>query len=77
VPAGGALAPLIQRMSKLLKGSVQGILDRMKTDAVGDFKPIRASLPQQPLSYLTRCETGVVPGGSLGNANETTQGGIE
>ena len=45
-----ALSPLIERMSKLPRGSMKGILDSMKTDLVGDPMPIRRILPRPPLS---------------------------
>ncbi len=45
-----AVAPLIERMSKLPKGAMKGILDSMKTDVVGNPLPIRAILPQPLLS---------------------------
>ncbi len=47
----GALAPLIERVSKLPKGSMKGLVDSMKADAIGDPAPIRAILPRTPLPY--------------------------
>lgn len=52
----GALAPVIEHISKLPKGSIQGLLDSMKTDAVGDPTPIRTILPRPPLSYRQAVE---------------------
>jgi len=52
----GALAPLIERMSKLPKGSMKGFVDSMKADAVGDPAPIRRILPCSPLSYRKAVE---------------------
>ncbi len=45
-----AIAPLIERMNKLPKGSMKGILNSIKTDAVGNPMPIRTILPRPPLS---------------------------
>ena len=50
----GALAPWIERMSKLPKGAIRGILDSQ--DAVGDPGPIRALLPRPPLPYRRAVE---------------------
>jgi hypothetical protein len=44
-----ALAPLIERLSKVPKGALKGLLDGMKTDLVGDPMPIRTILPRPPL----------------------------
>ena len=52
----GALAPLIERMSKLPRGSVRGFMDSLKTDAVGDPMPIRALLPRPLLSFRQAAE---------------------
>lgn len=54
---GVPAVPLIEHMSKLLKGSVKGILDGMETGAIGDLKPIRTSLPRPPLSYRRTVES--------------------
>ena len=45
------LAPLIERAGKLPNGAIKGVLDGLETDLDGDPMPIRALLPQQPLSY--------------------------
>jgi uncharacterized protein YbjT (DUF2867 family) len=50
------LAPFIERISKLPKGSMTGFVDSMKADAVGDPAPIRRVLPRPPLSYRTAVE---------------------
>ena len=47
----GALAPLIERVSKFPRGSIKGIVDSMGTDLIGDPMPIRAILPRPPLLY--------------------------
>ena len=47
----GALAPVIERLSKMPKGAIKGIVDSLETDAVGDPAPIRALLPRPTLSY--------------------------
>jgi len=52
----GTLAPLIERVSKLPKGSFKGILESLDTDAIGDPMPIRAILPRPPLSYREAVE---------------------
>ncbi len=52
----GALAPLIERMNKLSKGSIKGIVDSGGTDAIGDTMPIRTILPRPPLSYRQAVE---------------------
>ena len=51
-----ALAPLIERLSKVPKGAVKGLLDGMKTDLVGDPMPIRTILPRPPLNYRQAVE---------------------
>ena len=51
-----ALAPLIERLSKLPKGAIKGLLDGMKADAIGDPMPIRAILPRPPLPYRQAVE---------------------
>ncbi len=52
----GALAPLIERASKLPKGSMKGIVDSLGTDAIGDPTPIRTILPRPPLPYRQAVE---------------------
>lgn len=47
----GLIAPGLERMARLSKGSVRGFLDSLKTDMVGDPLPIRTLLPRPPLSY--------------------------
>jgi uncharacterized protein YbjT (DUF2867 family) len=51
-----ALAPLIERTSKLPRGSIKGVLDSLKTDAIGDPMPIRTILPRPPLPYRQAVE---------------------
>lgn len=45
------LAPLIERMAKLPRGAFRGLVDSLKTDAVGEPTPIRAILPRPLLSF--------------------------
>jgi uncharacterized protein YbjT (DUF2867 family) len=52
----GTLAPLIERLSKLPKGSMKGLVDSTKADAIGDPMPIRALLPRPPLPYRQAVE---------------------
>ena len=52
----GVLAPVIDRLSKLPKGAMKGLVDSMKTDAVGDPMPIRRILPRSPLPYRQAVE---------------------
>jgi len=47
----GAFASLIERVTKLPKGAIKGMLDSTKADMVSDPAPIRALLPRPPLSY--------------------------
>jgi len=47
----GALAPVIERVSKLPKGSMKGLVDSMKADAIGAPTPLRTILPRKPLPY--------------------------
>ena len=47
----GALAPLVERVSKLPLGAVKGFVDSLDTDAVGNPTPIRALLPRPLLSF--------------------------
>ena len=46
-----ALAPLAERVGKLPKGAMVGIIDGLGTDLVGDPGPIRAMLPGPLLSF--------------------------
>ncbi len=52
----GALAPLIERLSKFPRGSVKGLLDGLVIDLIGDPLPIRSILPRPPLSYRQAVE---------------------
>ncbi len=52
----GALAPLIERMSKLPKGSMKAFLDSTEVDCIGDPTPIRSILPRPTLSYRQAVE---------------------
>ena len=52
----GGMAPLIERMAKLPKGAISGLVEGMKDDAIGDPTPIRQILPRPPLSYRAAVE---------------------
>ncbi len=52
----GALAPLIERVTKFPKGAITGLLDGMKTDLIGDPTLIRTILPRKPLPYREAVE---------------------
>ncbi|AMR26150.1 hypothetical protein A0257_02960 [Hymenobacter psoromatis] len=47
----GTFASLIERITKLPKGAIKGMLDSTKADMVSDPAPIRALLPRPPLPY--------------------------
>ncbi|MBD2756665.1 SDR family oxidoreductase [Spirosoma validum] len=49
-------APLVERFMHMQKGSFNGFLSSLKTDMVGNPLPIRALLPQHPLSYREAVE---------------------
>jgi uncharacterized protein YbjT (DUF2867 family) len=55
-PLTATLAPLIERMAKLPKGAMSGLVEGMKDDAIGDPMPIRRILPRPPLSYRAAVE---------------------
>ncbi|WP_439379688.1 SDR family oxidoreductase [Amycolatopsis lexingtonensis] len=44
-------APLIERISRLPRGSLRAFLDGLKTDSVGDSSPIQRILRRPPLSF--------------------------
>lgn len=52
----GALAPVIERASKMPKGSFRGLVDSLDADMSGDPTPIRALLPRQLLTYRQAAE---------------------
>jgi len=52
----GALAPVIERVSKRPKGSIKGLVDSMKSDAIGDPTALRTILPRTPLPYRQAVE---------------------
>ncbi len=60
----GALAPLIERLSKFPKGAIKGIVDGLKIDLTADPTPIRAILPRSPLSYRQAVERALTQGKS-------------
>ncbi len=49
-------APLVERITKMPKGALNGFLDSMKTDSIGDPTPIRILLPRPMLSYRQSVE---------------------
>jgi len=51
-----SLAPLIERVGKLPKGAMKGLVDSLRTDSVGDPAPIRAILSRPPLPYRQAVE---------------------
>ncbi len=52
----GALAPPIERISKLPTGGIKGFVDSLKTDMIGDPTAIRAILPRPLLSFRQAVE---------------------
>ena len=52
----GACAPLIERLAKMPKGAVNGFVEGMKVDAIGDPAPIRAILPRPLLPLRAAVE---------------------
>jgi len=46
-----AVAPLAERLTKVPRGALRGLLDGMGTDLIGDPTPIRTLLPRPLLSY--------------------------
>lgn len=58
----GALAPVIERLTKLPSGSFKGLVDSMEGDMVGDPTPIRKILPRLPLSYRQAVERALALG---------------
>ena len=57
----GALAPFVERGTKLPAGAVTGFVDGMKVDAVGDPVPIRAILPRPLLPFRAAVERALSP----------------
>ena len=51
----GGLAPLVERVGKLPRGAINGLLDGTD-DMVGDPTPIRQILPRAPLTYRQAVE---------------------
>lgn len=51
-----ALAPLVERLTRVPNGALRGLLDGMAADMVGDPAPIRALLPRTPLPYRQAAE---------------------
>lgn len=59
----GALAPLVERMGKLPRGALKGLLDSLKVDGIGDPMPIRAVLPRPLLSFRQAAERALAVAG--------------
>ncbi len=53
IPLGllGAFAPLLDRMGKLPRGAMKGIVDGVRVDMIGDPQPIRVLLPRPLQSF--------------------------
>lgn len=49
-------SPLIERISKMPKGSIKGLAESIKTDAIGNPEPIRKILPRSLLSFRQASE---------------------
>lgn len=60
----GALAPVIERVGKLPKGSFRGLIDGLEEDMIGDPAPIRQLLPRPPMSYRQAVERALIEAGS-------------
>jgi len=56
----GTFAPLIERISKLPTGAMEGFVDSLKPDPVDDPMPIRAILPRPLLSFRQAAERALV-----------------
>lgn len=52
----GLFAPLVGRAGKLPRGAAKAVVDALEVDMVGDPMPIRALLPQSPMSYRQAVE---------------------
>ncbi|MEX8548971.1 MAG: SDR family oxidoreductase [Mucilaginibacter sp.] len=52
----GLFSPLIERMGKMPKGAMKGLVDSIKADAIGDPSPIIAILPRPLLSFRQASE---------------------
>ncbi len=60
-PLLSALAAPIERIGKLPRGALKGLLDSLKVDGVGDPLPIRALLPRPLLSFRQAAEQALTP----------------
>jgi len=56
----GALAPFIERMGKLPRGAIKGLVDSLEADASGDPMPIRSILPRALLSFRQATEQALI-----------------
>ena len=60
----GAVAPLIERIGKLPHGAMNGMIDSLETDMIGNPAAIRTLLPQPPLSNRQAIERALTGAGS-------------
>lgn len=58
VPSGllGLAAPLIERMTKMPRGAMKGLVDSLQVDMTGDPTPIRTILDRSPQTYRQALE---------------------
>jgi uncharacterized protein YbjT (DUF2867 family) len=52
----GALAPLVERLTRVPRGALSDFLGGAETDLIGDPAPLRTLLPRQPLPYRQAVE---------------------
>jgi uncharacterized protein YbjT (DUF2867 family) len=57
-----SFSPLVEKVMRLPRGAVEGVIDSFASDMVGDPLPIRAILPRPPLSYRQAIERALRPG---------------
>lgn len=56
-----AIGPVAERLARMPKGAVQGLVDSLRTDGIGDPVPIRTILPRPLLSYRDAVLRAVAP----------------
>ena len=58
VPSGllGLAAPLIERLTKMPRGAMKGLVDSLQVDMTGDPTPIRTILDRSPQTYRQALE---------------------
>ncbi len=58
VPSGllGLAAPLIERVTRMPRGAMKGLVDSLQVDMTGDPTPIRAILDRSPQTYVQALE---------------------